>query len=159
MGLLTAGAWWVWKQPADYHLHLEKTDAYYQQGLQQESLVEAGLALGAMEEQLPLATKMAELQPTGEHQSELAYLIYRHSQYVEFVLPSLRGETIGRDHSVRHGLQVESAIRLLETAVGQRGTLGQLGAEQISPEFARQTLAQWREVAARCRLEGAVGSI
>jgi hypothetical protein len=155
MTLLTIGAAWVWNRPADYHDHLLLTDRYYREGLQQQSVEEARLALAAMSERLPLAKKMAELQPTAEHQSELAYLLYRHSQYTEFVLPSLKGETIDREHAARHGVQVEAAMSLLQRALEQHAPLGQLGAEPISSEFARNTLAEWREVVEKCRAESA----
>jgi len=152
MGVLTLGAWMVWSRPTpNYLTHMERADKFKQAGKAQETLDEAQLALADLEVQLPLARKVAELEPTSAHDAELAELIYVHSVAKEFSVPALTGMRPTASSFASHLVQVEAAIKTLEQAISLGGPLGYPGREKMSVADAQHSLATWKRVAEQCR--------
>ena len=154
MGVLTLGAWMVWSRPTpNYLAHMQKADEYNRQKDRPRTLAEAQLALADLERQLPLAQKLADLEPTSSHEAEYAELIYVHSVAEEFSIPALKGERPPPDCYAVHLSRVEQAINLLEKAIQQGGPLGYPDRQNMTTADAERSLASWRRVADQCRAQ------
>ena len=152
MAVLSVGAWSVWTQPApNYLAHVKLADAARTKGQPDETLRQVKLTLADLEVQLRLARKIADLNPTASHESELAELIYMRSVTQRFVLPSLNGERPTAERYREHLGQVEEAIDLLERAMKRGGSLGYPGRESMTIADADRSLLTWRRVASQCR--------
>jgi hypothetical protein len=159
MAVLSVGAWTVWSSPApNYLAHVRLSGEAKVAGRPDETLRQAGLAFADMERQLRLARKLAELDPSSAHESELAELVYVHSVTERFVIPALNGERPTLQSYREHLVQVEEAIDRLESALQQGGSLGYPGRELMTADDAQRTLATWQKVAGQCRAKLAAAS-
>jgi hypothetical protein len=143
--VLTIGAASVWsRDTVSYVDHMYNAFALDRDGLNTDAQREARLAFAAMEQQLPVARKLAELQPTAAREAALAYLVFNHARYAHLVVPLLDGKEPAAENRARQLAGVEEAIALLEQALNRGGPLSHAGREQLTVEEARRTLAGWR---------------
>jgi hypothetical protein len=142
---LSAGALAVLEGPgANYVAYMLRGSVSYSEGREQQALAEARTALASMEWQLPLARRLAELQPTAAREAKLAFLLYNRSRYDELLIPTLSGAEIGVDGMSRYRDDVAEAARTLERALERGGSIGHLGRDELRREDAYRTLASWR---------------
>jgi hypothetical protein len=117
----------------------------FQEGHDEQALQQARSALASMEWQLPVARRLAELQPTAAREAELAFLIYNRSQYERLLVPTLTGAGVGAEARTRHRESVAEAIGTLERALQRGGSIGHSGREEMRREDADKTLSSWRK--------------
>ena len=145
MTILTVGALSVWNRPTlNYVEHMYRAQELNQRGAVNDAYREARLAFSQMTEQLPLARRMAELQPIPAREAELAFLIYNRSFYENLVIPALDAQQPGAEQMARHRSNVREAVAALERALAQPGSVGHPGRETMSREDAYRTLQSWR---------------
>jgi hypothetical protein len=146
LAVVSAGALAVLEGPgANYVGYMLRGGVLYQQGQEQQALEQARTALASMEWQLPLAQRLAEMQPTAAREAKLAFLLYNRSQYREVLIPTLTGSDIGAESLARHRASVAEAARLLERALGRGGSIGHSGREEMRREDAYRTLTSWQK--------------
>lgn len=144
--LLTLGAMTVWgKATGHYVEHMYQAQALSTQGQSVAAAQQAQLAFQAMQEQLPLAAKLAELQPTASRHAELAFLIYNESLYRNRIMPALAGMPATDMQLLQHRARVQAAIELLSQAIADGGVLAHAGREQFTVEDARSILMSWQK--------------
>jgi len=144
--LLSAGALAVLNGPGtNYVGYMMRGHVLFQEGHDEEALQQARSALESMEWQLPLAGRLAELQPTAAREAALAFLIYNRSQYEQILIPTLTGMEVGAERKARHRESVAAAIETLERALQRGGSIGHSGREEMQREDAYKTLASWRK--------------
>jgi hypothetical protein len=150
MTVLTFGAVSVWSHTnASYVEHMYRAQRLDEQGLGADAAQEARLAFSAMEQQLPYARRLAELQPTSSREAELAFLLYNHSRYAHLVIPALDSRGVGVNETAIYLAGVEEAIRILQRAAARGGSLGHPGREEMSVNDARRVLESWERTASR----------
>ena len=143
--ILSMGAYFVLQGPgANYVGYMLRGSVLYQQGQEQQALDQARTALASMEWQLPLARRLAEIQPTAAREAKLAFLLYNRSQYREILIPTLTGAEIDSASFARHRASVTEAARTLERALARNGSIGHSGREEMRREDALRTLASWK---------------
>jgi hypothetical protein len=153
--VLTVGAASVWsRDTVSYIDHMYNAYALDRDGLTINAGEEARLAFEAMERQLPVVRKLAEVQPTASREAELAYLVYNHARYENLVMPSLSGKQPDAARRARQLAGTEEAISLLESAIRRSGQVDHPGREQLTVDEARRTLASWRAAANKLQTEG-----
>jgi hypothetical protein len=146
LAVLSAGALAALEGPgANYVAYMLRGSVSYSEGREQQALAEARTALASMEWQLPLARRLAELQPTAAREAKLAFLLYNRSRYDELLIPTLSGAKIGADGIARYRENVAEAARALERALGRGGSIGHSGRDEMRREDAYRTLASWRK--------------
>jgi hypothetical protein len=156
MVILTLGAASVWShRAASYIEHMYRAQSLQAHGLDNDAGKEGRLALAAMEQQLPIARRLAELQPTSAHEAELAFLVYNDARYRHLVIPALDGREVGPEERGAHRAAVEEAIRILERASIGGGRLGHFGREAMTAADATHTLESWRRTVVQ--LQGSQG--
>lgn len=147
LAILSAGALVVLEGPGrDYTGHMLKAQQAYQAGRADDALGEARAALASIDWQLPLAARLAELRPTAERESHLAFLTYNGARYREILIPQLIGEPIDAAALGRYRAGIEAAIDLLQSALDRGGAIGRTSgdAERDRADGLR-TLAAWRK--------------
>jgi hypothetical protein len=143
--ILSTGALAVLNGPgANYVGYMMRGAVLFQEGHDEQALQQARSALESMEWQLPLARRLAELQPNAAREAALAFLIYNRSQYAEMLIPTLTGIGVGAEGRARHQSSVAAAIGLLEQALQRGGSIGHSGREEMRREDAFKMLASWR---------------
>jgi len=141
---LTVLAQAAWQQPPeDYHVHMRRANAANKAGLRNETRKEVETTLVAMERELPIATKIAELKPSGANSAALAFLIYWHAQYRLKVVPELDGKFPAPEQQSELADQIERAAQELERAVALGSPLGHPGRESLTAEDAGVALRRW----------------
>jgi hypothetical protein len=147
MAVLTFGAVSVWSHhDASYVEHMYRAHDLDAQGLGADAAHEGRLAFTAMEQQLPYARRLAELQPTSSREAELAFLIYNHARYAHLVIPALNGRQAGEseNETASYRAAVEEAIHVLQNAADRGGSLAHLGREGMTVEDARSVIEGWQ---------------
>ena len=145
LAIVSVGAFAALNGPGtDYVGYMLRGHVLFQEGREDEALQQARLAVTSMEWQLPLARRLAELQPTSAREAALAFLIYSRSNYVENVIPALTGGEVGTQRRARHRERVAEASEILERALARGGSIGHSGREEMRREDAEKTLASWR---------------
>lgn len=135
----------VWRQPVDdYHVHMKWANAANQSGRVDETRKEVELTLVAMERELPIATKIAELKPSSTNSAALSFLIYWHAQYREKVIPELAGRKPAPEQQSDLANQIERAVQELEHAIALGGPLAHPGRENLTAADAAVALRRWR---------------
>lgn len=135
----------AWRQPPeDYHVHMRRANAANKAGRRDETRKEVETTLVAMERELPIATKIAELKPSSANSAALAFLIYWHAQYREKVVPELDEQAPSPERQSELADQIERAVQELERAVALAGPLGHPGRESLTAEDAGVALRRWR---------------
>jgi hypothetical protein len=143
--VLSTGAYGVLNGPgANYVGYMMRGRVLFEEGHADQAVEQAKLALASMEWQLPLAARLAELQPTAAREAALAFLIYNRSRYVEILLPTLAGTGVGAEGRTRYRGRVAEASVILERALARGGSLGHSGRQELRREEAEKTLASWR---------------
>lgn len=143
---LSIGAYFVLQGPgANYVGYMLRGSVLYSEGQEQQALDQARTALESMEWQLPLARRLAEVQPTAAREAKLAFLLYNHSQYREVLIPTLTGAALDAASLARHRASVAEAARILERALERGGSIGEAGREPMRREDAYRTLAGWKK--------------
>jgi hypothetical protein len=146
--VLTVGAASIWSRDTiSYIDHMYNAYALDRDGRPGDAGHEARLAFEAMQRQLPVARKLAEVQPTAARDAALAYLIFNHASYEQLVIPSLTGERSSAERQTLFFEGVEQAIFVMERALTRSGPLHHQGREQLSADEARRTLAGWQATA------------
>ncbi len=144
--ILSTGAFAVLNGPgANYVGYMMRGHVLFQEGHDEQALQQARSALASMEWQLPLARRLAELQPTAAREAALAFLIYNRSQYEQILIPTLTGMDVGVERRARHRAGVAEAVETLEHALQRGGSIGHSGREEMQREDAYKTLASWRK--------------
>jgi hypothetical protein len=144
--ILSGGALAVLNGPgANYVGYMMRGHVLFQEGHDEQALQQARSALASMEWQLPVARRLAELQPTAAREAELAFLIYNRSQYERLLVPTLTGAGVGAEARTRHRESVAEAIGTLERALQRGGSIGHSGREEMRREDADKTLSSWRK--------------
>lgn len=152
MAVLTYGALTVWQNPrVGYLEHVVRGQALSQAGRLDEALSEAEQAVARMQRQLPLANKLAELQPTAARETELAFLIYDRARFELLLIPTLKGEPVTAERERRYRAQVELAAARLDRSLGLRGSPAHPGREGMTADDARRIADAWREEIRRIR--------
>jgi hypothetical protein len=154
MAVFTLGAISLWNHPVNYLAHMYKAYLANQQGELGAAAREARLAFAEMEQQLPGARKLAEIQPTSAHDAELAYLIYNHAQYAYELLPTLAGQSIDTDMRKHELADTREAIATMQRALARGGSLSYPGREQLTSDDAYETLRVWRKRVEAPRRDG-----
>jgi hypothetical protein len=149
MLILTIGALAAWQAPNQYYSqnyisHMYSAQSLAGRGLNSQAAQEAHLAFGAMNRQLPFATKMAELQPTAAREAELAFLTYNQSLYENVLLPQLAGKSLDAPHAAAHRSHVEQAVALMGNALEQSESLSHSGREKFTHDEAYAVMSAWR---------------
>jgi hypothetical protein len=148
MLILTVGAVSVWSAPSvSYIDRMYRAQELSQQGDALGAQQAAESAYAAMRQQLPLAQRMAELQPTSAREAELAFLLYNASYYERVVLPAIAGLPPNADAAAQHRESVAGAAELLASAIERDGQLAHAGRARLTREDALRTLASWRKTA------------
>ncbi len=146
LSVLTAGAMTVWgSATGNYIEHMYQAQALSTQGLGDAAEHEARQAYQAMQQQLPLAMKLTELQPTSARHAELAFLIYNESLYENRVMPALARTQVTHNQLLKHRGKVQAAIEQLSQAIERGEPLAHTGREQFTVEAARSILMSWRK--------------
>jgi len=150
MAVLTFGAVSVWShQNPSYVEHMYRAQKLDVQGRAADAAQEARLAFSAMQQQLPYARRLAELQPTSSREAELAFLVYNHSRYAHLVIPALDGRDAGVNEAAVYRAGVEEAMRILQRAAARGGSLGHPGREAMTVDDTRRVLESWKRTADR----------
>jgi len=150
MAVLTSGAVSVWShQHGNYIEHMYRAQTLEVQGHDPEARDEARLAFIAMQNQLPYARRLAQLQPTSAHDAELAFLIYNHARYAHDVMPALDGRVVGLNEASLYLAGVEEAIGFLQRAASRGGPLAHTGRPGMSDSDAARVVESWQQAAAR----------
>jgi hypothetical protein len=149
MLVLTIGALAAWQAPNQYYSqnyisHMYSAQSLASRGLNSQAAQEAHLAFGAMNRQLPFATKMAELQPTAAREAELAFLTYNQSLYENVLLPQLAGKSLDAPRAAAHRSHVEQAVALMSKALEQSEPLNHSGREKLTHDEAQTVVNAWR---------------
>jgi len=148
MLLLSVGALSVWSAPAGTYIdHMNRAQALSQQGQLPHATAEAMQAYRDMQEQLPLARQLLELDPTAAHEAELAFLIYNHSYYERLLLPAVQGRAVRDADKTAHLQAVTDAVRHLDHALARGQSLAHRGRDAMTRDDGEQTLASWRRIA------------
>ena len=148
--ILSIGAYLVLQGPgANYVGYMLRGSVLYSEGQEQQALEQARTALASMEWQLPLARRLAEIQPTAAREAKLAFLLYNRSKYREILIPTLTGAEIDSESVARHTAGVTEATRTLERALARGGSIGEVGREEMRREDAIRTLASWKNELSR----------
>jgi hypothetical protein len=147
MAILTWGGVAVWShQNSNYVRHIYRAQELDSQGLRTDAVREGRLAFVAMEQQLPYARRLAELQPNSSREAELAFLIYNHARYAYLVLPSLDGRDPRPAETASYRACVSDAVALMQSAVDRGGSLAHSGREMLTRSDAERMLASWRRI-------------
>jgi hypothetical protein len=145
MLLLTVGAIASWDTPtSNYVEHMYRAQSLSQQGLQTQAEEAARAAFTDMNRQMPLAAKLAELEPTAAREAELAFLIYNQSLYEHIVLPQVSGQRILQTNLSSHRDNIRRAASLLESALTRNEPLAHLGREKLTREEVERVAQSWR---------------
>jgi hypothetical protein len=148
MTVLTIGAVSVWSAPNVTSIDsMQRAQALSRQGDDFGAVQEATRAFDAMDRELSIATRRAEIDPSSAHQAELAFLIYNHSYYANVVLPSLAGHAVAPEAMATHRRHAAFAADALERAVKRGGELAHPGREHITSKDAERVVASWRRIA------------
>lgn len=149
MLVLSTGAFALWRTPGISSVeHMYRAQALSQEGLHGEALAEAEAAYAAIEGELAIAHKLAQLHPSAAREAELAFLIYNQSYYAHVVLPAASGRGITEAGRSAHRVALAAACELLERALGRGTSLVHAARPQFGAEDAERTLASWRRIAA-----------
>ncbi|HKE96248.1 MAG TPA: hypothetical protein VKB34_18205 [Povalibacter sp.] len=149
MLLLTIGAFSAWRAPVTSSIeHMYRAQALGQQGLMREAIAEAQAAQAAMSDELVIARKLTQMDPSAAREAELAFLIYNQSYYANVVLPSASGRRVGSAERASYREAATTAAELLARAVARGTPLAHAGRPQFSAEDAQRTLANWQRIAA-----------
>jgi len=144
--ILSAGAYLVLEGPgANYVGYMLRGSVLYSEGQERQAMEQARSALASMEWQLPLARRLAEVQPTAAREAKLAFLLYNRSRYREILIPTLTGGAVSADSLTRHRNNVAEAVRTLERALERGGSLGHSGREEMRREDAIRALWSWKK--------------
>jgi len=147
MAILTFGAVSVWSAPAtNYVEYMYRAQLLSKQGSPQEVREAAEIAYAAMDEQLPVAERIAELDPTSAREAELAFLVYNHSYYEHVVLPAVAGHEMDSNAAAAHREAASRAAALMESAINRGGSLAHPGHDTMTREDGKRTLASWRRI-------------
>ncbi|MGC4071489.1 MAG: hypothetical protein QM760_03080 [Nibricoccus sp.] len=142
----------VWRQPnEDYHVHMLRANEANRAGLVEETKREVYEAFEAMNVELPIAKKMAELKPTSANHAALAFLVYWHARYEGVIMPELEGQVPTAQMKMTLAENIERAAEQLERAVALAGSLGHPGREGLTADEAQRALSDWRSQAQRLR--------
>jgi hypothetical protein len=148
MAVLTFGAVSVWSAPVSGYLdHMLRAQSLGQQGAMVEAGAEAQRAFAAMETELPLTTRLVEIDPSSSHRAQLAFLIYNRSYYANVVLPQLEGRAAQADAIAAHRQAAAQAAEQLELALERGGSLQHPGRDEFSQADAERMVASWRRMA------------
>lgn len=149
MLVLTIGAVGVWQRPnAGYVGYMLQAHVLNEQGRVDEASRLAEQALATMTRQLPLAERLAELQPSASRDAELAFLVHDHARYERLLLPTLNGQTVSADARRQYRREIGRAITWLERALTQPGSPAHPGRETLSTDDVRHVIEVWRREAA-----------
>jgi hypothetical protein len=147
MAVLTIGAASAWSVPAsDYIEHMYRAQALSQQSEGARAENEARLAYADMNRQLPLASKMVELEPTAAREAELAFLVYNQSMYQHIIMPQLARRPVTPDLIAEHRENISRAIELMESAINQSGSLAHPHREEFTREQAANVSSSWKRL-------------
>lgn len=150
MAVLTMGAVSVWNESAPTSTEaMQRAQTLSQRGDSAGAAAEARRAFEAMNRELPLVTRLTEIDPSSMHQAELAFLIYNQSYYANVVLPSLEGQQISPEAMTAHRRHARSAADTLERAIDRGGVLAHPGREHITSSDARLLVASWLRIASQ----------
>ena len=153
MTILTLGAVSVWSAPStSYMEYMYRAQELSKQGATDAVREAAELAYAAMNEELPVAERIAELDPTAAREAELAFLVYNHSYYEHVVLPAVAGQattssSVEAEHRDEHRRATQRAADLLDRALAGGGSLAHPGRDRMTREGGVRTLASWRRLA------------
>jgi hypothetical protein len=148
MAILTFGAVSVWSAPTHSYIdHMLRAQALGQQGDMSAAGEQAKHAFAAMRNELPLATRLVEIDPSSAHRAQLAFLIYNSSYYANVVLPQLEGRAVEADAVAAHRKAAAQAAQQLELAIQRRGSLTHPGRDEFSQADAERMVASWRRIA------------
>jgi hypothetical protein len=98
-----------------------------------------------MKEQLPLATKIVELNPSGARHAELAFLIYNESLYENRVMPALSGESPDMQRTMTHHAATRAAIDEMNLAIASGEPLAHEGRDTFDINDAQRIVASWQK--------------
>ena len=147
MAILTVGAVSVWSAPTtNYVDYMYRAQELSKQGSPSEIRDAATIAYAAMDEQLPVAERIAELNPTAAREAELAFLVYNHSYYEHVVLPAVAGQQLDSTAAAAHRQAANQAADLLESALNRGGSLAHPGHDAMTRDDGIRTLASWRRI-------------
>jgi hypothetical protein len=150
MAILTFGAVSVWSAPATTHLgHMMQAQSFAQRGELAAAGAEARRAFATMLDELVLARRLVELDPTAAHRAQLAFLIYNHSYYENVVMPQLDGRDATADALAAHRRASARAAEELTLALERGGTLQHPGRDTFERIGAERTIASWRRSASQ----------
>lgn len=145
MAVLTVGAYGVWSSDqASYVKYMYEAQSLSQQGQATAAADAARSAYERMQQQLPVARKLAELKPSAAHRAELAFLIYNESLYANVIMPALDGQQGSWSQQQQHLRRTAEAAEMLMTAADQGGSLGHPGRENLTQDEARRIALVWQ---------------
>ena len=148
MAILTVGAVSVWSAPTTTYVdYMYRAQQLSKQGTPAEVREAAEVAYAAMDEQLPVAERIAELNPTSAREAELAFLVYNHSYYENVVLPAVAGRQADGSAASAHRQAANRAADLLGSAIERGGSLAHPGHDAMTREDGVRTVASWRRIA------------
>ncbi len=153
--VLTIGATSLWSTDRiSYIDHMYNAFALDRDARPTAAASEASLAFDAMNRQLPVAKKLAELQPSASREAALAYLLFNRARYENLVMPTLNGGTPSTAQRTAQLAGVNEAIAAMERALHRPGPLHHEGRDQLTRAEAERTLASWRAAAQQLESAG-----
>ena len=142
----------VWREPKeDYHTHMRLANDASRAGFVDETRREVYLAFAAMQSELPVSRKIAELKPTSANYAALAFLVYWHARYEGVIIPELEEQMPTAAMKMQLANNIDEAAAQLAHAISLAGSLGHPGRESLTAEEATRALGQWREQAQRLK--------
>lgn len=143
-GLLTAIAAHAWTAPQPaYSDSLRNAVQAAQAGDAEAAQREARRALATMDRELPRARQLAALAPSSANSAQLALLLFSHS-YCQFgLLPQLAARTQTTEQLALQRDGITEALRLMDLAVAQGGSLAHHGHEDLTLDDALRLRESW----------------
>ena len=146
MAILTVASLPTWSQGGDsYIAHMYRAQELNQQGFGNEAEQEARMAFQLMQRQLPLASKLVDLEPSAARRAELAFLIYNESLYENVVVPSLDGQAPNAERVAKHHDATRGAITVMNQAIASGASLAHAGRENFNSSDAQRIVASWEK--------------
>ena len=146
MALLTGGALSIWSGAQNgYQAYLLQAQQRSQAGDSEAAGQLARAAYAAMNHELPIATRLADLAPSAAHDAELALLIYNQSRFEHVVMPHLDGADAASIAALAnaHRERIGQAAALMRRALSRGEALATTDGRAMRTEDAQRVLDSW----------------
>lgn len=146
LALLTGGALSVWSgAQTGYQAYLLQAQQRSQAGDSEAARQLARAAYAAMNRELPIAMRLADLAPSAAHDAELALLIYNQSRFEHVVMPHLDGANADAIAAIAdaHRERIGQAAALMRRALARGEALATTDGRAMRTEDAQRVLDSW----------------